>query len=160
MIELTIPEGDKTRQVILHHLVLDFNGTLAVDGTLLPEAASRLRRLAENLEIHILTADTFGHVRDEMADLPVTVTVIPGDGAQDHAKRTYVRSLGTENTCAVGNGRNDALMVAEAALGFALVQAEGAWSGTLSAADVVATEIGSALDLLLNPKRLTATLRR
>jgi len=39
-------------------------------------------------------------------------------------------------------------------------QAEGAAMATLLAADVVVTNICDALDLLLNPPRLIATLRR
>ena len=50
-------------------------------------------------------------------------------------------------------------MLAEAALGIAVVGPEGAAAATLAAADVVAPGIFSALDLLANPLRLTATLR-
>jgi soluble P-type ATPase len=46
-----------------------------------------------------------------------------------------------------------------AALGIAVIQAEGAAPQTLCAADVVVREIGDALDLLVQPKRLAATLR-
>jgi soluble P-type ATPase len=60
---------------------------------------------------------------------------------------------------AIGNGRNDQLMLAAAALGIAVVQEEGAAIESLSAADVVLPDIRSALDLLLFPKRLIATLR-
>ena len=60
---------------------------------------------------------------------------------------------------AVGNGRNDRLMLKEAALGIALLQAEGAAGEALLAADVVAPDILAALDLLLAPDGLIATLR-
>jgi soluble P-type ATPase len=51
------------------------------------------------------------------------------------------------------------MMLAAAALGIAVVQKEGAATETLSAADVVVSDIRSALDMLLFPKRLIATLR-
>jgi soluble P-type ATPase len=63
----------------------------------------------------------------------------------------------------VGNGRNDQLMLKEAALGIAVILEEGAaaatLNATLNAADVVCTHIVSALELLTNPLRLMATLR-
>lgn len=50
-------------------------------------------------------------------------------------------------------------MIEAAALAMVVVQAEGAYPKTLMAAHVVATDIRDALDLLLHPLRLTATLR-
>jgi soluble P-type ATPase len=60
----------------------------------------------------------------------------------------------------VGNGFDDHLMLHSAALGIAVILGEGAASKTLFEADVVCTSIASALDLLLFPQRLAATLRR
>jgi soluble P-type ATPase len=59
----------------------------------------------------------------------------------------------------IGNGRNDRLMLAESALGIAVVLGEGAAAVTLAAADVVCTDILAALALLTHPLRLVATLR-
>ena len=70
-----------------------------------------------------------------------------------------MRRLGGDNAVAVGNGRNDRLMLQEAALGIAVLQAEGAAVEALLAADLVAPDILAALDLLLVPGALTATLR-
>ena len=60
---------------------------------------------------------------------------------------------------AIGNGRNDRLMLRDAVLGIALVQTEGAAAEAIANADVVCTHILDALDLLANPLRLAATLR-
>jgi soluble P-type ATPase len=155
MIDIDIPGFQKTA---LRHLVLDFNGTLAIDGGLQPGVADLLRRLAAQLTIHVITADTFGRVREEMSGLPVEVAILP-PGAQDLAKERYVRELGAKDVCAMGNGRNDRLMLAVAALGICLLQKEGAAAAALTAADVVSTDIRDALGLLLHPLRLTATLR-
>jgi soluble P-type ATPase len=62
-------------------------------------------------------------------------------------------------TVAVGNGRNDRLMLQESALGIAVILNEGAAMQTLLCADVVCTDIVAALQLLIHPLRLTATLR-
>jgi soluble P-type ATPase len=155
MIGINIPGFKELR---LTHLVLDYNGTIAGHGRLIPGVPEKLAVLAPRLAIHILTADTFGTVREQVSPLPADLIVIsPGD--QAHAKCEYVRRLGAELTVAVGNGRNDRLMLKEAALGIAVLQAEGAAVETLLAADVVAPDILAALDLLLAPDGLIATLR-
>jgi len=155
MVDCPIP-GFKN--LFLSHLVLDFNGTLACDGRLLEGIKERLEMLSKHLAIHLLTADTFGTVKDQVAAIPAKVMVIPRD-QEAKAKADYVRQLGCAQTAAIGNGRNDRLMLREAALGIAVVQREGAAVEALMAADVVAPDILAALDLLLKPNRLTATLR-
>jgi len=156
MLDIEIPGAAR---LSLAHLVLDFNGTLAVDGRLLPGVADALRTLADPLDIHVLTADTFGTAGAALAGLPVRLAVLP-PGQQDEAKRRHVEQLGAERCVAIGNGRNDRSMLAAAALGIVLVQHEGAALPTLLAADVVAPDILAALGLLLHPARLVATLRR
>jgi soluble P-type ATPase len=155
MIEIAIPGY---RNLQFKHLVLDYNGTLAVDGELLPGVKDALRGLAEELQIHILTADTFGKVRSRVEGVPCELSILPVE-SQDTGKLDYVKSLGAEHTVCVGNGRNDRLMLKEAALGVAVILEEGAAVETLVEADIVCTTILSALELLTNPLRLTATLR-
>lgn len=155
MIAVTIPGFGALE---LRHLVLDYNGTLAVDGKLLPGVREALTALADRLEIHVITADTFGLAGTELAGLPVNITIIP-QAEQAEIKLAHVVRLGTESVFAIGNGRNDRKMLAAAAVGVALTQGEGASAETLAAADVVATHVVDALDLLLHPKRLIATLR-
>lgn len=155
MIEIDIPGFKYLR---LEHLVLDYNGTLAVDGRLLAGVQQRLERLAEELRIHVITADTFGEVHASVADLTCTLHIIPRQ-SQAEAKRDYIRQLDAERTVGIGNGNNDRLMLAEASLGIAVILDEGACSSCITAADVVCRDINDALDLLRNPLRLTATLR-
>ncbi len=155
MIEVSVPGFGELR---LTCLVLDFNGTLAVGGMLLPGVAPLLGALAHTVDVHVLTADTFGSTRRELSGVPCAVTVLEPDG-QDAAKADFVKRLGSRNTAAIGNGRNDRLMLREAALGIAVIQGEGAAFDTLRAALVVSTDIRDALGLLLNPNRIIATLR-
>ncbi len=155
MIEVEIP-GYKRLQ--FKHLVLDYNGTLAVDGELLEGVKEALKSLAKTLQVHILTADTFGKVRSRIEGIPCELSILPLDN-QDKGKLDYVKGLGAGHTVCVGNGRNDRLMVKEAALGIAVILGEGAAIETLVSADVVCTSILSALELLTHPLRLTATLR-
>ncbi|HAO19369.1 MAG: ATPase P [Desulfobacteraceae bacterium IS3] len=155
MIETTIP-GYKT--VRLEHLVLDFNGTLACDGVMIAGVKSALNALAELLEIHVLTADTFGKAAAQLADVKCKLSILPIE-KQDSGKLDYVKKLGCDKTCCMGNGRNDRLMLKESALGVAVILEEGASAETLASADIVCTSILSALDLLTHPLRLVATLR-
>lgn len=155
MIDITIPGG---QELTLKHLVLDYNGTIAADGELLPGVSAVFTALAKLLNIHVITADTHGNVGEKLKEQPCTIEII-GETAQDCAKRDYVRRLGAESVAAVGNGRNDILMLQEAALGICVVQTEGCFSQTIVSSDVVCTSIMDAFNLLLIPKRLTATLR-
>jgi len=142
----------------LEHLVLDFNGTLAVDGQLLAGVGDRLAAVAARLSIHMLTADTHGTAERALAGLPGALCVV-GQQDQAEAKLRFVESLGTARVAAIGNGRNDRLMLAAVRLGIAVVQREGAAAEAIAAADVVVPAIEDALDLLLRPLRLVATLR-
>ena len=155
MIEINVPGGPKFK---LERLTLDYNGTLALDGFLLPGAAELLTKLAADLEIHVVTADTFGLAKAGLAGLPVKLTVLGRDN-QSAAKLAHVKALGLDAVCAVGNGLNDHLMVAACALGLAVIGPEGASQKTLAAADVVCPDLATALGLLLNPLRLAAPLR-
>lgn len=140
------------------HLVLDYNGTIALDGEVLPEAASRMVELAKVLEVVVLTADTHGTCTEKLAGLPCRVQRIEGPD-ENEAKLRAVEALGAEACIAVGNGRNDAGMLEACALGIAVLGQECAHTRVLLAADMVAGSIADALDLLLRPARMVAGLR-
>ena len=155
MLTLSIPGRP---DIHAEHLVLDMNGTLTEDGALLPCVSERLTALQTSLHIVLLTADTFGTAATVARELGVELTVLgPGSGADQ--KLALVRALGTESVMAIGNGTNDASMLREAALGLCVLQAEGASAAALTSADAVFLSITDALDALLNPSRLVATLR-
>lgn len=156
MIAVDVPGYERLR---LRHLVLDYNGTLALDGRLLPGVAGALRRLHRTLEIHVLTADTFGTAASQLRGVPAVVKVLPAT-RQDVRKAAYVRRLGAGSTVCIGNGRNDRAMLRTAALGIAVLGREGAATEAIRAGTVICPDIVSALQLLLRPKRLVATLRR
>jgi len=142
----------------LRFLVMDYNGTLAIDGELIDGVAPRLRELSTSLEIHVITADTFGLARQALAALPVKLHIISSD-KQSQQKVDYIRALGAEYTVAIGNGKNDRLMLRDAQLGIVTIQREGAFATSIQWADIVVNNINDALDLLLKPLRLKATLR-
>lgn len=155
MIELSIPgRGD----FIFAHLVLDYNGTLGCDGSLLPGVKERLNLLAVDLQVHILTADTFGSCASACQGIDARLHILQA-AAGGPEKEQYVAALGPPGVIAVGNGSNDRRMLARAALGIAVLGPEGASALAVQAADIVVPDINSALDLFLKPQRLIATLR-
>lgn len=156
MIEIEVPGHGACR---LKHLVLDVNGTIAVDGHLVEGVDQRLAELRHSVKVHTLTADTRGQQQIIDAQLGMQATrITPEDEAAQ--KASFVQELGGETVCAVGNGANDAEMLREAKLAIAVLGEEGLAVETLNAADVVVPHVNTALDLLLNPLRLVATLRR
>ena len=120
MLEINIPGH---RILNLSHLILDYNGTIACDGRLLQGVKERLVDLSKTLNVHVVTADTFGSVRKALSDVSCHVEIIPIED-QAQAKLDYVQLLGLENCVCMGNGRNDRLMLKNAALGVAVVQVD------------------------------------
>jgi P-type E1-E2 ATPase len=143
----------------LEHLVMDVNGTLAVDGQLIDGVAAKIASLRDRLTIHLLTADTHGRqaVIDRQLDLTAVRITPGGESAQ---KADYVRRLGSEKVAAIGQGANDAEMLAAAHLGICVMSLEGVAKETLLACDLIAPTILSALELLEKPLRIVASLRR
>ncbi len=142
----------------IKYLVLDFNGTLARDGRLLEGSAKLINQLSNQLEIFVITADTFGTVEREMEGLPVKIVQM-GKGDEREEKRALIKKLGAQQTAAVGNGKNDEYMLKEAAAGICIMGREGCSPGALLNADAVVSDLRDALELFLYPKRLKATLR-
>lgn len=140
----------------LRYLLLDFTGTLSKCGELLPEVAGRLRELAGKLRIIVASADTFGTAQQALAGLPVEFHLV-STGAD---KARLIDELGSDNVVAIGNGRNDVAAVKTAVLGIAVIGPEGAAAELVQAADIVVRDILDALNLLIDPRQIIATLRQ
>lgn len=156
MIELMIPGKGN---IELEYLVSDVNGTLAIDGMLINGVSSAIKNLRDRLEVHLLTADTHG--RQALIDSQLNLSAVriqPGNEAEQKAE--FVERLGADHVIAFGQGANDALMLRKAAIGVCILSAECAATETLLAADIVAPDIFTALELLEKPLRLVATLRK
>lgn len=155
MLELEIPGFGFVQ---LEHVVTDFTGTLSVDGSLVPGVREQLHRVADFLKIHVLTADTFGKAREELKDIDCDFRLLHGEN-HDIQKEDYVNRLGAHRTVALGNGNNDRRMLKTARIGIAVCLEEGCSRDAVVSSDVVVTSTRAALDLLLHPNRLKATLR-
>jgi soluble P-type ATPase len=140
----------------LEHLLLDVNGTLTNRGALMDDVAARVQRLRDELEIHLVSANTFGTLDSIAQSLQVAAAAV----ATGDDKLRVLDQLGREKCAVIGNGTNDVLVLEAAAIGFAVLGPEGASAAALRSADIVCASAADALDLLLEPKALSATLRR
>ena len=156
MINVFIPGRDLS--LGLQNLLLDLNGTITTDGILIAGVKDKLELLKKHLNMYLLTADTVGNAAILAEELDIELFKVSGEtGGQD--KLDYLNNLGPENTVAVGNGYNDALMLEHAALSIAVLGEEGCSVHALKKADIVVKDINDALALLLKPVRIIATMR-
>ncbi|MFN0070817.1 MAG: HAD family hydrolase [Chloroflexota bacterium] len=156
MITITVPGLGSYN---IEYLVLDVNGTIAQDGQLIMGVQEKLALLSARLEIHLITADTHGSQSTIDTELGIAAFRIT-PGHESVQKGQYVRLLGAAHVVAIGNGANDVDMLRSAAIGIGVLGGEGLASGANQAADILTFSIQDALDLLLNPARISATLRR
>ncbi|SMC62719.1 Soluble P-type ATPase [Desulfocicer vacuolatum DSM 3385] len=156
MVSIEIP-GAFTLNI--QHVLLDFNGTIAVDGQLIKGVGEKINDLAQDLDFHVITADTFGSVKKELGGIQCALKVIP-EQDQARAKQAYLETLGKDKTIAAGNGANDEFMLKESALGVSVLGQEGLMSKSLMASDIVVGDILDLFGYLERPGRLVACLRR
>ena len=142
----------------LKYLVSDFTGTLSVDGRLIDGVKERLNKIGDFLEIHIITADTFGMAQEELKGVDCIIHILSGPD-HDLQKEEYVKKIGSDKVVALGNGNNDRKMLKLARIGIAVSEGEGCSVDALMAANVHVKTAIEGLCLLLSPKRLKATLR-
>ena len=151
-IKIEFPDG----QIIeATHLVIDYSGTIALNGKLLVGVTERLCEIAKQLKIIVLTADTYGTAFENLKGMPCEIHKVSA-GSE---KAEFIQCVGAKNVIAIGNGQNDVAMIRAAAIGIAVIGPEGASGNLLISAKVIVKDIFDALDLILNPLRLKATLR-
>lgn len=154
MLKIQIPGRD---ELILSHLILDYNGTIAQDGEIIESIRPRLAELAEDLSIYVITADTHGTAAKKCEGLPLQVLTYPTTEV-GRIKAEEARKL-SGGVITIGNGYNDIQMSDVADLSICVIGKEGCCGALLMHCDVVVTSIDDALDLLLKTGRLRATLR-
>jgi soluble P-type ATPase len=148
--------------VTIIHIISDYTGTLACNGKLAAGVRERLMRLAELVDIHVITADSFGTAAAELAGLPIIRKKLKGPN-EDVQKLRYATQLDLRCLASFGNGNNDRLhlkAVKEAGgLAIAVENGEGCAVDAILNANLLVFGAANALDLLLEPIRLRATLR-
>ncbi len=156
MINLSVPGREMKME--LKNLVLDLNGTLSLDGILVEGVESRVAMLKKELDIYLLTSDTLGCGSIIAEELGISIFKVGSEqGGED--KLDFLNTVGAEVTIVIGNGFNDRLVLEHAALSIAVIGGEGCCVQALQKADIVVKDILDALDLLIKPLRIVATLR-
>jgi len=154
MLTVKIPGREELQ---LSHLILDYNGTIALDGDIIESIRPRLAQLAEHLKIYVITADTHGTAAQKCQGLPLQVLTFPTVQVGE-IKAQEARKLEGGVAC-LGNGFNDIQMSDACDLSICVMGKEGCCGALISHCDVVVTSIEDALDLLIRTDRLRATLR-
>lgn len=156
MLEVHVP-GYKDLKI--KNVVFDFNGTIAEDGTIKEDTKENIIKLSKlGVKIYVATADTYGTARSKCKDLPLEIKIFEQDKAT-LSKKNIIEELNKEVTVAVGNGRNDGEMLKDSILSIGVIGREGAFCKSIMDADIVVQDVNHAIELLLYPKRLIATLR-
>lgn len=156
MIKINIPASEA---INIENLVLDYNGTIACDGEVIPGVMAMLERLRSKVKIYVLTADTYGTVRKAFEGTGIDVHILEKDNGTLE-KYDFVRGIGLEKTLSIGNGNNDVSMLKESLLSIGVIGREGCTPQVIMNADIIVTDILAALEMLEDPIKIKATLRR
>jgi len=142
-------------------VVTDYTGTYSFAGVVAADVKHKLKLLAAVTDLHIVTADSFGTAERELSG--IVKPYLLRTGRHDTEKADYVSRFDLASVAAVGNGNNDRLMLKAVkeggGLAIAVDNGEGCALDALLNANLFIVGGGSALDVLLDPVRLKATLR-
>jgi soluble P-type ATPase len=138
-------------------ILIDFEGTLASDRRVHPKAKDKINLLSKRAKIYILTKEGKEQLMEVLRKVKAEIIHF-AEGDVSVRKLDLLRQLGANRAVAIGNGRDDASMIEEAAFGICVISREGTFAETIQKADVVVSNILDALDFLLKPLRQKATL--
>lgn len=156
MINFLIPGHDNVK---IENILIDFNGTLAIDGVLHEGISDKLIELSKIVDITVVSADTNGTVLTQLQDLPIKFRTFDGKNVSEE-KKNILRQMNPVRTAVIGNGFNDHKMMREARLAIGVMEEEGICSSLFSFTDIIVANIHDALDLFLKPHRIIATMRK
>jgi soluble P-type ATPase len=142
-------------------VVSDYTGTHAFAGVIDPDVKTRLGQLVTLVDLHIVTADSFGTADRELAG--IAIPYLLRTERHDIEKVDYIRQFDLHHVAAFGNGNNDRLMLKAlkdgGGLAIAVDNGEGCAVDAIQNANLFITGAARAIDLLLHSTRLKATLR-
>lgn len=159
-IEIKIPGlGDRA----IHTVICDYTGTLSCRGRLVPGVKEQLSELMKRVDLHIITADSYGTADSELTGLVKPYHLKKQEGRHDIEKQEYVEQFAPQHVAAFGNGNNDRLLlkrVKEAGgLAIAVDNGEGCAIDAVMNSHLLIVGAVNALNLLLEPNACKATLR-
>ncbi|WP_297471245.1 HAD family hydrolase [Thermococcus sp.] len=135
-------------------VLFDLNGTLGKEGKVPEDVKELLVKLADRYTVVVLSADTFGTLEREFKGLPIRIERVSSGAEKAEIADGYAPYV------AVGNGNNDVAMLEKAELAFCVIGNEGATVDALLASDIVVRDVKDAIEMLLDERKLIATLRR
>ena len=143
----------------IHFVLIDFEGTLAMDGRVHPKVKDKVNLLSKRATIYILTKSNREKVEETLRKMKAEILyVAEGDSSQQ--KLNVLQRLGPHQTAVIGNGLDDGQIMEQAGLGMCVIGKEGSSAEAMVKADLVVTHVLDALDFLLKPLRQRATLGR
>jgi len=153
--EYSIPWYKKP--LILDTLILDLNGTISVDGKLIVWVENKIDSLKKSWRTILLCSGDTQWTADTIAKKIGAVLYHCKD---QHDKEKILKKNKAKHSVAIGNGNIDVKLMKKCELSIAVIQAEWCSRKAIESSDIVCTNIVDALDILLLPKRLIATMRK
>jgi soluble P-type ATPase len=143
----------------IHFVLIDFEGTLAMDGRVHPKAKDKVNLLSKRATIYILTKSNREKVEETLRKMKAEILYV-AEGDSSRQKLNVLQRLGPHQTAVIGNGFDDVQIMEQAGLGMCVIGKEGSSTEAMAKADLVVTHVLDALDFLLKPLRQNATLGR
>lgn len=143
-------------EIELNTIVLDLNGTLAVNGKVPEGVSERIKKLKElGFKILLFSGDQRGTALGISQDLGIELK----RASTTEEKEALTKELNAQTTVAIGNARIDIGTFKHSKISIGTIQAEGIHTGILPHLDILVPSINDALDLLINKDSFEATMR-
>lgn len=144
-------------EIEINTIVLDLNGTLAVNGEIVPGSKEKIAELNKlGFKIILFTGDQRGNAKEICDDLGIEFY----KAGNSEEKEKIFLTLDLEKTAAIGNARIDVGKFKHAKVSIATLQAEGIHTGILSDVDVIVPSVIDALNFFIDPNIFCATMRK
>jgi len=141
----------------IEFVLLDFDGTLAMNRRVHLNAKDKINLLSKRTHIYVLTTQRKELIEERLRRVKAEIIYL-AEGDCSRRKLDLLHQLGPTRCAAIGNGVDDAGMIQEASIGICVIGKEGSSGEAVKNADLVFVDILDALDFLLKPLRQKATL--
>ena len=149
----------QTGKYDIENIVFDYNGTIANNGIIIDGVLEKIVDLSKSFNVHIITADTFSTVRESFKGTNVNINIIDKDYGSEQ-KEKFIDKLGFDKTIALGNGRNDELMLKKSIISIAVLNDEGVSVKAINSADFLIKDINNFFEMIYDTNKMIAILRK
>jgi soluble P-type ATPase len=152
-----IIEIPNSNSIEINTIILDLNGTLSINGIISAETKSLIKQLKKfNYKIVLISGDIRGNAQNIATELEIDLLL----GKTSEEKAVQMQNFDKNTTASIGNARIDIGTFKNSKLSIATLQAEGIHTQILKYVDIIVPSIENALQLFLNTKSLSGTLRK